>query len=267
MNMAPGQVPCHQNIVLYRRLFGITEDGVVPALTVVIRELDHDVLDLRVVLEGVYRHVLADTAFLVATVGHFGGKGQVVVDPDGAELQGAAGAHGREDVGCPDGRGQAKDDIVGFLQYFFLCAEAADDDDGAKDFILHNLGVVAVFGDDGRLEEKALLQTRHGGAPAACDDIGAVAQRTLDEALNGRTLGGGDQRTHVGAFLRGVADANRLDLAQEGGHEFVVDAVLHIDARGRGAVLAAVDEAADDRAISGGFDVGILVDDKWGLAA
>src|SRR2546421_13117575 len=92
MNMAPGQVPCHQSIILYKRLFGIAEDSVVPALAVIVRELDHDVLDLGVVLEGVYGHVLADTAFLVAAMGHSGGKGKASLTPAAPDVKGPVAA-------------------------------------------------------------------------------------------------------------------------------------------------------------------------------
>jgi hypothetical protein len=48
---------------------------------------DHHVLELGVVLDGVERHVLAVAALLEPAVGHLRHQGDVVVDPDGAELQ------------------------------------------------------------------------------------------------------------------------------------------------------------------------------------
>src|SRR5215203_3556478 len=45
-------------------------------------QADHHVLDLGVVLQGVHREVLAVAGLLVAAVGHLGGEGDVVVDPD-----------------------------------------------------------------------------------------------------------------------------------------------------------------------------------------
>src|ERR1044072_4608538 len=49
--------------------------------------LRHHVLDLRVVLERVRGEVLAVAGLLEATVRHLADQRDVVVDPDGAELQ------------------------------------------------------------------------------------------------------------------------------------------------------------------------------------
>src|SRR4029077_10700996 len=48
--------------------------------------LDHDVLDDRVVLDRVHRLVLAVARLLEPAMGHLGGQGEVVVDPDRPEL-------------------------------------------------------------------------------------------------------------------------------------------------------------------------------------
>src|SRR5436309_614503 len=57
-----------------RSLLGITENGIVPALAGFPAQFDHYVLDLCVLLEGVSRHILANTAFLVAAMGHLRGE-------------------------------------------------------------------------------------------------------------------------------------------------------------------------------------------------
>jgi hypothetical protein len=59
-----------------------TEDLALPSSVA-----DHHVLELGVVLDGVERHVLAVAALLEPAVGHLRHQGDVVVDPDGAELQ------------------------------------------------------------------------------------------------------------------------------------------------------------------------------------
>src|SRR6266487_6277492 len=61
-------------------------------------ETDHHVLDLGVVLERVYRQVLAVAGLLVAAVRHLRGERDVVVDPDRAELQLARGVQRARDV-------------------------------------------------------------------------------------------------------------------------------------------------------------------------
>src|SRR5579863_10677852 len=106
----------------------------------------------------------------------------MVVDPDSTELECVGGTHRLEDVGCPDGGCEAVNDIVILLQHFFLGLEAADDDDGTEDFVLYDLGVVAVFCDDSWLEEEAFFKASNGGAFAAENDVRAVVQGTLDKS-------------------------------------------------------------------------------------
>src|SRR5438270_433733 len=125
----------------------------------------------------------------------------MVVDPDGTELERTTGSHGFENVFCPDRGGQTIDDIIGFRQYFFFCLEAADDDNRTEDFMLHNLGVVAVLGNHCRLEEETFLQTGDCSTLAACYNVSSCTQGSLYEAFNVIALGGRDKRPHVGTFL------------------------------------------------------------------
>src|SRR5918999_1439281 len=74
--------------------------------------LGHHVLDLRVVLETVDRKVLAVPRLLEAAVRHFRDERDVVVDPDGAELELAGRVERPADVARPNGRRQAVVDVV-----------------------------------------------------------------------------------------------------------------------------------------------------------
>src|SRR6266536_2657604 len=123
---------------------------------------------------------------------HFRGERQVVVNPDGAELEHFAGTNGFIDVTSPDGCCQAVDDIVGFCQGLFFSLEAADDDDRTKHFGLHDFGVVAILCDNGWFEEEALLAACNDGTFATCDNIGSGTQCTFDKSFNVITLAGGD---------------------------------------------------------------------------
>jgi hypothetical protein len=78
---------------------------------------------------------------------------------------------------------------------------------------------------------------------------------------------GADQRAELGGriVLQAVLDAgHRLAQAFD---EALVDAVLHVQAAGRGAVLPGVVEAEGADAFDGGIDVGIVEHDHRGLAA
>src|SRR5450759_308833 len=59
----------------------------------------HHVLDDRVVLDRVHRLVLAVARLLEAAVRHLGDEGEVIVDPDRAELDGLGDAHRPADIG------------------------------------------------------------------------------------------------------------------------------------------------------------------------
>src|SRR6266571_9162476 len=112
----------------------------------------------------------------------------MVIDPDGAKLQDAAGTHGLEDVLCPDGGSQAIDDIVGLRQCFVLCAEAAYDNNRAKDFVLDNLGVVTIFCNHGWLEEEAFLQSWDAGTLPSRHNVSTGSQSTLNKTFDGGSL-------------------------------------------------------------------------------
>src|SRR5215211_3811778 len=67
-----------------------------------LRQAQHHVLDVAVVLERVDREVLAVARLPVAAVGHLGGQRDVVVDPHAAEAQGVGDPVGAGDVAGPD---------------------------------------------------------------------------------------------------------------------------------------------------------------------
>ena len=70
-------------------------------------EVDHRVLDARVVVERVDGQVLAVAGLLEAAVRHLRQERQVVVDPDAAEVERADRVQGPADVACPDRGGEA----------------------------------------------------------------------------------------------------------------------------------------------------------------
>src|SRR5579875_3746358 len=112
----------------------------------------------------------------------------MIVDPDGAKFERVSGAHSFEDIARPDRGCQTVHNIIGLCQCLFFSLEAAHDDDGAEDLVLHNLSIVALFGNHRWLEEKALLETSDAGAFATDQNIGPGAQCPFDIALNALAL-------------------------------------------------------------------------------
>src|SRR6476659_3030806 len=92
-------------------------------------DLEHDVLHDRVVIDRVLALVLAVARFLEAAVRHLRHEREVVVDPDGPEV-----------------------DVVGPGDGLLLVAEVLDADVRAEDLVLDDLAALVRPGGDGRLE-------------------------------------------------------------------------------------------------------------------
>src|SRR5579859_1254487 len=191
----------------------------------------------------------------------------MVINPNSAKLKNPACTHSLEDIFRPDRRGKAIYDIIGFPQHFLFSFEAADDDDRAEDFGLNYLSVVAILSNYSRFKEEAFFETSNRSTFAASDDVSACAQGALDKAFNGSPLRSRDQRPHIGVLMSGITNANLFDLAQERVHEGFIDAILHVDTCCGGTILTTVDEPTNNGAIGSGFNIGILINDKWSLAA
>ena len=67
----------------------------------------------------------------------------------------------------------------------------------------------------------------------------------------------GDERSHLGIALERVAKLDALGLFLHAIHELLEDVLLHEHARAGGANFALVDEHTEQRAVGGGFDVGV----------
>src|SRR6266516_6307817 len=189
----------------------------------------------------------------------------MVIDPHCAKLQHFARTHSFEDIGGPDRSSETIYHIVGFPQYFLFGTEATYHNNRTEDFILHNLSVIAVFRNDGWLEEEAFLHTTYAGALTTRYDICAITQSTFNKTLNSSTLGSRDQWTHIGAFICRVTNTNLLDLVKERLHKFVLDVVLDVDTSSRSTVLSAVNKASNDCPIGRSFNIRIIKDDEWSL--
>src|SRR3954453_11493534 len=117
-------------------------------------------LDLRVVLERIDREILSVARLLVAAVRHLGDERNVVVDPDGPELELAGRVQGSTDVSSPDGSGEAVADVVCPGDRLVIVGEALHANDGSEDLALDDLVVLLDAGDDRRLDEEAALAVR-----------------------------------------------------------------------------------------------------------
>ena len=75
------------------------------------------------------------------------------------------------------------------------------------------------------------------------------------------------QRANAHAFVKAVADGERVAGAAQFVDKGVIDAALHVEAVGADAGLSGVPEFADHRAFDGFIKIGIVKDDKGRVAA
>src|SRR5450759_3491493 len=223
----------------------------------------HDVLDLRVLLEGVDRHVLAVAALLVAAVRHLVDERDVRVDPDCSELQSPSHPQSASDVARPYRRGEAVVDAVRPLERLLLVAELLHRDDRAEHLFHHDLVLRSVRHDDGRRVPRAgLFDSRATG-----EHFRSGLPGTIDEAGYANRLLLRDERAHLGVVGERVSDLERADGRNEIAQQLVVNLRPGDDARGGRAVLAGVEEAADLDPLHDLLEVGVVEDDHRGFAS
>ena len=184
------------------------------------------------------------------------------VDPDGAEVQVTAQAHGPAVVGGPDAGGEGVVDVVRHLHGFLLGAELLHRDDRTERFLLHD--VIALLGaaDDGGLEEEPLVP---GLVAAGLDP--AVVREGLHQGLDRVEVVDVVQRAEVVVFVVLRAGAEGLGVLHQGRHEIVVGGVLDQHPGDRGAVLAGVEEGELGDGCGALGDVGVGEHHGGGLAA
>lgn len=122
-----------------------------------ITQTNADSLGLSVVSQSVLAELAADAGLLVAAERHLVVQGVVGVDPDGAGAQGVGDLDGGVEVLGVHGGGQAVGGVVAELDRLLLGLELADRADGAEDLLLHDLHVLGHVGEDGGLDEVALV--------------------------------------------------------------------------------------------------------------
>ena len=122
-----------------------------------IAKANADSLGLSVVGKRVLAKLTANTRLLVAAEGHLVVQGVVGVDPDGAGAQGVGDLNGGVEVLGVHGGGEAVGRVVAELDGVLLGLELGDGADGAENLLLHDLHVLGHVGEDGRLDEVALV--------------------------------------------------------------------------------------------------------------
>ena len=132
---------------------------------------------------------------------HLTDERNVVVDPDGAELELPRRVQRPADVTRPDGGREPVVDVVRPRDRLVVVGEPLHGHDRAEDLALHDLVLLADVGDHRRLDEEATRAVRL----AAGKDLRAL--RALEEAEDAVLLVLRDHRPHVELLALGrVAD-------------------------------------------------------------
>lgn len=147
-------------------------------------------------------------------------------------------------------------DLIGIL-------ELGQGDDGAEDLLLHDLHVLADIGEDGGLDEVALVAV----ALATSNDGSTLVLAGLDVAHDAVELQLRNLGALEGLLVEGVANLVLLGAGLESSHELVVDALLDVHTRTGAAALAVVVVDTKVDPVDGLLNVGVVEDNVGGLAA
>ena len=207
----------------------------------------------RVVLEPILGQIFAIAGVLKASVRHLCHEGNMAVNPHSPEVKTLGETHRPTMVFRPHTRGQAIQHVVGHAKSFLLLREGLDRDDGTKDFVLN--GIIA------------LLQARHNGGlhEVACAALPGTT------GLDHSVIGQRSQNPHDSIHLVVVVQ-RAIENVGVGGHsggdvtrypflelrdEVIVNRFVDEHTRGRGAVLASVEESGSSNAFDCGGNIRI----------
>jgi len=180
-------------------------------------------------------------------------KSVVSVDPDGACAEGVSNLDGGCEVSGVDSGGQAVGGVVADLDDIGLGLELGDCADGTEDLLLLNLHVLGYVGEDGGLDEVALVAL----ALAARLDRGTGLLALLDVGHDAVELELGDLRSLEGILLEGVTDSVLGSTLPEPLKELVVNLLLDVDTRTSAAALSVVEVDTKVDPVDSLIDVGI----------
>lgn len=218
---------------------------------------------LRVVGQSLLTQLAPDTTLSITTEWQLVRKQVVAVDPDGTGTEGVGDPDRGVEILGVDSRGKTINGVVGHLEDLLLGVELGDSADGAEDLFLHDLHLGADVGEDGGLDEVALV-TVTGTTSLDCSALALAGLNVLHDTI---IL----ELRHLGALeglgVEWVADLVRLSALLESGDELVVDAGLHVDTRSGAAALAVVEVDTKVDPADGLLDIGIVEDDIGRLAA
>ena len=184
------------------------------------------------------------------------------VDPDGTSTEVVADTDGSVEIRGVDGSSKTVVGVVAELDNLLLGGELGDGADGAEDLLLHDLHVGGDVGEDGGLDEVALV------AVALTTDLdgSTLLLTSLDVTHDAVILKLTDLGALEGLVVEGVADLVLRGALLEGLNELVIDTLLDVDTRTGAAGLAVVVVDTKVDPVNGLLKIGVVEDNVGGLA-
>lgn len=207
-------------------------------------------------------------------------KSVVCVDPDSSGLERIGDLHGRLQVGGVDSGSETVGGRVANLDDFFLGLELGDGAHWSKNLFLLNLHVLGDVGEDGRLNEVALLTLAltarlDGGASLLA--LLDVAELGISDALHTQMseilphdtieLKLRNLRTLEGLLGEWVTDVVLSSTLPESLHELVIDGLLYVDTRTSAAGLTMVEVDTKVDPVEGLVQISVGEDNVGALAS
>src|SRR5579871_3034530 len=226
-------------------------------------QIDVDLLGLQIFFDAPGAEFAAEAGLLVASPRRLDVGWLHVIHPDDAGAQCFHRAHRFENVARPNRSREAVRRIVGDFERVFFVVKGNDSGDGAEDFFPRDASGVRHVVENRGLHIVALRKVL--GAAAAGGQLGFFfSERYI--FVDAIVLFFADQRAHLGFALERRTELDLFRFLRHGVDEVFVNRFLHQDAAAGGADFALINEDAEERAIDGGFEVGIGEEDVWWLA-
>ena len=191
---------------------------------------------------------------------------QRVVEPDRAGLDLAHAAEDRVEILRVHVAAEAEAGRVGELDRLVEARDRHERGDRAEGLLAEQVGLRRSARDDRRRVEVALARA---GAVAAGEELRAGLDRRVDLGRNLLALACRNEWPDVGGRIERVAELERVRVVDEGRGEVVEHRLEDVEALGRGADLARVQEGRPGAALGRDLDVlgDVLADDERILAA
>src|ERR1700733_3009073 len=220
-------------------------------------EVDHNGLELGVLVHGLSAGLASPARLLVAAERQSRVAGLIAVDPHLARLQRRGDPMRPRHVLRPHARPQPESGVVGRLQHLLVAVERDHRYHRAEYLLAGDPHVAGGVDHDGGLNEVTVV------APpgSAGHDLDALLASQTDVPGHAIEVLLGDQGTHLRIAVQPGADLQRLRVVGDTGDDVVIVRPLNVQAGAGDAALALADESGHAGSRDRGFEVRVGKDD------